>query len=241
MGYSTDFNGTLELNKQLTEEDAEFIRKLTDSRRMKLKVDAKYGVEGEFYVNDDNSMFGKNDVVIDNNNPPSTQPGLWCHIVPTRDSFGLEWDGGEKTYHMEDWIFYLINRYLAPRGYVVNGTMEAFGEDHGDIWAIKVEDNVVRIAFFKTLLDRSAPNWEKTDWEKSNKIPMTVKEPKKPKKQKAEKTKIAVFVDGDGDKFISQKDLLSFLESSEKNFKGAKMPVEVTALLQLFKSKIKEL
>jgi hypothetical protein len=242
MGYTTDFNGVLKLNKQLTEEDDNFIRKLTASRRMKLKVESKYGVEGEFYVADDlGNGFRDTKKVLDNNSPPSTQPGLWCHILPTDDGMGLEWDGGEKTYDMEDWIFYLINRYLAPRGYVVNGTMEAFGEDHGDIWAIKVEDNVVRVAHFKRLLDRSEPKWLKTDWEERRIIPMTVKEPKKPKKQKAETTKIEVFVDSDGDKFISQKDLVAFLENSEKNFKGARMPAEVTALLQLFKQKVKEL
>lgn len=234
MGYTTDFKGVLKLNKQLTEEDETFLRKLNSSRRMKLKVDAKYGVEGEFYVEDDVGSFfkGYEKAVIDNNEPPSTQPGLWCQWVPTEDGDGLEWDGGEKAYNMEDWIFYIINRYLAPRGYIVNGTVDAFGEEAGDIWAIRVEDNVVRIAAFRNLHDRSAPNWEKTKWEKQKKIPMTVKE-KKPKKVKIEKTLVRGLVDRkSGEKFLNRSDLIKYLDASARNFKGDKNAVALIAILK---------
>jgi hypothetical protein len=244
MGYSTDFKGVLKLNKQLTEEDDAFIRALTDSRRMKLRVDSKYGVEGEFYVADDLGGWNNKDKVIDCNEPPSTQPGLWCHIVPTDDGEGLEWDGGEKTYSMENWIFYLINRYLAPRGYVVNGVLDAFGEEAGDIWSIKVEDNVVRVATFRNLHDRNSPNWEMTQWEKEKKIPMTVKEPKPKKKvvkKKKEEHKVLISIirnSNDGEIYLKRSDLCKYIDTTCKGFK--KNPV-IKATLQLFKDRIMEL
>ncbi len=216
MGYTTTFRGTLELNKQLTSEDYNFLVNLNKSRRMKLKVDKKYGVEGEFYVNDDLSMWGKSDKVIDNNTPPSTQPSLWCQWVPTEDRFGLEWDEGEKAYNMEDWIFYIINRYLAPRGYVVNGTVEAQGEEQGDIWAIKVEDNVVRVAQFEGIFSTSNPKWVKTIWENDKKIPLTVKEPKTPKKKvkNPETIPVRLLVNKpDKEKYIHVDDLIQYVDS----------------------------
>ncbi len=215
MGYTTTFKGTLELNKQLTSEDYNFLVNLNKSRRMKLKVAAKYGVEGEFYVNDDLSMWGKSDKVIDNNTPPSTQPGLWCQWVPTNDRFGIEWDSGEKAYNMEDWIFYIINRYLAPRGYVLNGKVEAYGEDPGDVWAIRVEDNVVRIARFDGIFCNH-PKWVMTDWEKYKKIPMVVKEPKTPKKKVKVPETIPVRLLSSNvvkEKYIHLDDLVKYMDS----------------------------
>ena len=144
MGYSTDFDGTLKLNKKLSEEDHKFLTKLAETRRMARKVDAKYGVEGEFYV-DGEGMFGQDqeDNVIDHNRPPSTQPSLWLQWVPTEDGMGIEWDGGEKFYNYVEWLEYLIEKILEPRGYIMNGEVYWYGEDREDIGIIKVKDNQV--------------------------------------------------------------------------------------------------
>lgn len=144
MGYTTDFNGTLKLNKKLSEEDHKFLNKLAETRRMARKVDAKYGVEGEFYV-DGGGMFGqgREDNVIDHNRPPRTQPSLWLQWVPTEDGMGIEWDGGEKFYNYVEWLEYLIEKILEPRGYILNGEVYWYGEDRGDNGIIKVKDNQV--------------------------------------------------------------------------------------------------
>lgn len=144
MGYTTDFDGTLKLNKKLSEEDHKFLNKLAETRRMARKVDAKYGVEGEFYV-DGGGMFGQDqeDNVIDHNRPPSTQPSLWLQWVPTEDGMGIEWDGGEKFYNYVEWLEYLIEKILEPRGYVLNGEVYWYGEDREDNGIIKVKDNQV--------------------------------------------------------------------------------------------------
>lgn len=144
MGYTTDFRGVLNLNKKLSKEDHTFLEKFAETRRMARNVDPKYGVEGEFYV-EGGETFGQgmDDSIIDYNRPPKTQPGLWCQWVPTEDGMGIAWDGGEKFYNYVEWLKYLIENILAPRGYVVNGSVEWRGEEWDDTGEIVVSDNVV--------------------------------------------------------------------------------------------------
>jgi len=92
MGYTTDFNGTLELSRELTKEEKDFINTFSLTRRMKRDVnklmelyDGKYGIpnpkdntpegiygkDGEYFVRDDNFMGQtKDDSIIDFNIPP---------------------------------------------------------------------------------------------------------------------------------------------------------------------------
>ena len=60
---------------------------------------------------------------------------------PTEDGQTLKWDGGEKAYSMEDWLFYLLEFFFKPRGYVLNGYVDAQGEERDDQWAMQVKDN----------------------------------------------------------------------------------------------------
>lgn len=180
MGYTTAFRGQLVLDKQLTDEDAQFLKDLNCSRRMKRDLPG-FGVDGEFYVDSANDgNHGQNDEkgVVDYNTPPSTQPALWCHWVPTDDNRGIEFDGGEKAYGMPEWIVWIINRYLEPRGYVVNGLVEAQGEDHGDIWAINVQNNVV---YTQDIHGKcNSEDWKKVNYPKAPKI-AALEAPKNPK------------------------------------------------------------
>lgn len=144
MGYTTEFSGTIKLNKKLDKATHEFLVKFNQTRRMARNVDKKYGVEGEFYV-DGKGAFGQDcdSTVIDSNRPPKTQPGLWCQWVPTDDGMGIVWDGSEKFYSSAEWMVYIIDKILAPKGYVCNGTIEAQGEDTSDHWYLIVNNNVV--------------------------------------------------------------------------------------------------
>jgi hypothetical protein len=71
-------------------------------------------------------------------------PGYWCQWQPSKDGTEIEWDGGEKFYNYEEWLEYLIQHFLEPWGYVLNGTVKWSGEDAEDIGSITVTDNVVR-------------------------------------------------------------------------------------------------
>ena len=147
MGYTTDFSGSFQLNTPLQPRMNEFLKKFNETRRMARNVDEAFGIEGEFYVLG-TGFFGQDHEanVIDYNTAPVTQPGLWCQWTPNEDGTAIEWDGGEKFYYYSEWLFYLINKILAPNGYVLNGTVTWQGEETGDVGKIKVVDNVITVA-----------------------------------------------------------------------------------------------
>lgn len=144
MGYTTDFSGRFNTNKPLSDKMFNFLKAFNETRRMGRNVDAVFGVQGEFYVFGGGS-FGQDSEpsIIDNNEPPVIQPGLWCQWTPSDDRMGIEWDGGEKFYNYTEWLVYLIHKVLAPNGYVLNGTVTWQGEDTGDVGEIIVENNRV--------------------------------------------------------------------------------------------------
>lgn len=144
MGYTTQFKGEFNLNKKLDDVTFNFLKKLNETRRMARKAEAKYGVEGEFFVDGSGFCDGGDDSnVIDQNRTPKTQPGLWCQWVPTEDRLHIEWDGGEKFYAYIEWMEYIISKVLAPRGYIVNGSVKWRGEEFDDTGVLEVHDNIV--------------------------------------------------------------------------------------------------
>jgi len=145
MGYTTDFEGRFKLNRKLKKKDQDFLTKFVETRRMARNVGPEFGVEGEFYV-DGKGFAGQDsdETILDYNRPPRTQPGLWCQWVPSEDGQFIQWDGSEKFYNYVEWLKYLIDKILAPRGYKLNGVVGWQGEDRGDIGKIEVVDNVVR-------------------------------------------------------------------------------------------------
>ncbi len=148
MGYSTDFTGEFVINKIIDDDTYRLLKGLATTRRMKRSgLEEELGKDGEFYFEDD-GFFGqsknpKYGEIVDFNEPPETQPGLWLHWLIQEDRQTIIWDEGEKFYHYTRWIEYLIDRILKPRGYIVNGEVEWNGEEHGDLGLIEVKDNVV--------------------------------------------------------------------------------------------------
>ena len=57
------------------------------------------GGKGDFGQDHDNS-------IVDYNEPPTGQPGLWCQWIIEDNE--IIWDGGEKFYNYIEWIEYLI-------------------------------------------------------------------------------------------------------------------------------------
>lgn len=146
MGYTTDFKGSFQFNKQLSPKMQEFLSKFNETRRMSRNVDSAFGTEGEFYVFGGGSFGqGHEDNIINYNDSPKTQPSLWCQWVPTEDGLELHWDGGEKFYYYNEWLYYLVYKIIAPNGYILNGTVQWSGEEVGDNGTIEVRDNVIYI------------------------------------------------------------------------------------------------
>ena len=163
MGYTTKFYGRFDLDRPLTPDQVAYLTRFAQTRRMKriqvmlsdapdpvrLAVGLPLGDEGEYFVGgeDDTAWASGEDPdnasVLDDNEPPATQPGLWCDWVPTADRRGVEWNGREKFYDPEEWLAYLIAHFLEPWGYRLNGLVKLRGDDPDDRGAIEVEDNQV--------------------------------------------------------------------------------------------------
>jgi hypothetical protein len=164
MGYTTNFSGEFVLNNPLSSKHEEYLRKFASTRRMKRDasktalrpdpvreaVGLPVGVDGGYFVGAGGSFGQENmlgnpaaDDVIDHNREPSGQPGLWCQWVPSHDGEAIEWNGGEKFYNYVEWLEYIIEHFLKPWGYVLNGTVTWEGEEQGDVGKIIVNDNVV--------------------------------------------------------------------------------------------------
>lgn len=170
MGYTTDFYGEFKLDKPLTTEHKNYLEKFNQTRRMKRKqtLTAKrpdpirvaaglpVGKQGAYFVGEGGD-FGQGAGVggdgipdlVDYNYPPDGQPGLWCGWVPNNEGTAIVWDGGEKFYHYEEWVEYLIEHFLKPWGYVLNGEVEWQGEERDDRGMIVVDNNVVKVKVAK--------------------------------------------------------------------------------------------
>jgi hypothetical protein len=158
MGYTTDFSGEFKLDKPLTDEQAIYVNKFADTRRMKRDVEklkelfkgehglnGNYGTEGEFFVG--GAGFAgqdSDDSITDYNHAPRTQPGLWCQWnVENNDT--IVWDGSEKFYNYIEWIQYYIDNFFAVWGYKLSGEVVWYGEDDSDVGKIVITDNVVNV------------------------------------------------------------------------------------------------
>ena len=152
MGYTTNFSPEgFSINKPLSPTMMYFLKNFNESRRMKRTRPKEFGIEGEFFIGEDQKD------VIDHNNPPSTQPGLWCQWVPNEDGTEIVHDGGEKFYYYTEWLVYLIHKILAPNGYILNGEVVWDGEETGDVGTIIVENSKVFIEPFKKKKEEKTP------------------------------------------------------------------------------------
>ncbi len=158
MGYTTDFTGSVSVQPPLTAAEADYLRRFAESRRF-TRIDGPYALHEDGF---------RGPRIIDYNRPPEGQPSLWCDFAPTGDGTGIEWNGAEKFHDAEIWMQYLIDTFLksgaavqgelaepvAGRTYdpafehltfdhVVNGTIEAQGEDPDDTWRLVVRANAV--------------------------------------------------------------------------------------------------
>lgn len=151
MGYSTDFSGHFTVDKPVDDETLKLLVGLSTTRRMKRKVDPSFGVEGEFFIAGKGfAGQDRDDTIIDYNKPPATQPSLWCQwLINEEDRQTIAWDGGEKFYNYIEWIEYIANRILAPRGYLLSGSVTWQGEDRSDVGKITIKDNKVFTAIGK--------------------------------------------------------------------------------------------
>jgi len=157
MGYTTDFDGEAVLNKKLSDEHHNYLVKFSETRRMQRMefftaklpdatrelAGLPVGTDGRYYVGGEEGKTKFSSDIVDYNCPPPGQPGVWCQWVPSDEGTAIVWDGGEKFYKYTEWMKYLIQHFLAPWGYVLNGKITWQGEDMSDRGVIVIVNNLV--------------------------------------------------------------------------------------------------
>jgi len=151
MGANYSSSGIFTVSPPLTEEHAAYLHRFHQTRRMKrdskllaatpdptrVAVGLPVGKQGGYFVgasSDDSSY--REPSVIDSSKPPTGQPGLWCPWVPTEDRSGIQHKDGNHS--QAKWLRYIIEHFLRPWGYTVDGTVFLEGEyDKGRVTAYK--------------------------------------------------------------------------------------------------------
>lgn len=148
------YGGEFTLSRPLAPEHLAYLEAFARTRRMKRSTSSELpdptreaaglplGEEGGYFVGGQGFMGQDHDSsILDHNQPPVRQPGLWCQWTPNEDGSAIEWDGNEKFYHPVEWIAYLIEHFIVRWGYILNGEVE--WDDEGEFGLIRVVNNVV--------------------------------------------------------------------------------------------------
>ncbi len=161
MGYQTDFTGQFDLDRQLAPEHAAYLRLFNGTRRMGRRsadtgkrpdpvreaAGLPIGNAGGYFVGADGFAGQEHtDDIVDYNREPTGQPSLWCQWTVADGDTAIVWDGGEKFYGYVEWLVYLIEHFLEPWGYTLNGSVSWFGEERSDVGTIAVTGSKVETA-----------------------------------------------------------------------------------------------
>lgn len=172
MGYTTDFDGSMQIDPPLTPERVKYINRFSETRRVKRDpekasklpdplreaVGLPIGEDGCYFVGG-SAFYHEDDSVIAHNSPPANQPGLWCQWLIYEDGSRLEWDFGEKFYEYEDWLIYIQEHFLTPWGSKLNGKIDWYGEDRDDLGVIYAKDGMVEAVM--STVRNIGPSWER--------------------------------------------------------------------------------
>ncbi|MFF4344599.1 hypothetical protein ACFY00_32320 [Kitasatospora sp. NPDC001540] len=154
MGYDTTFTGRVAVAPPLNAHEVAYLRKFARSRRMD-RDRGPYFVEGTGFMGR-----GHDPDVRGYNTPPAGQPNLWCKWEPTADGTAIAWNGVEKFYDAAEWMAYLVEHFLRPGAraaggpgfegftfdHVLDGVIDAQGEEPDDTWQLVVRANGVSVA-----------------------------------------------------------------------------------------------
>jgi hypothetical protein len=132
-------SGSLVITPRLEERHAAYLSRFQATRRMNRSINVlaggKYpdpiriaaglplGLQGGYYVGETNETRYQCPSIVDTNQPPRGQPGLWCGWCPTPDLEGLMVDRGSRNDLWGAWLRYLIKHFLEPWGYSLNGAV----------------------------------------------------------------------------------------------------------------------
>ncbi|MEV6343957.1 hypothetical protein [Actinoplanes sp. NPDC051851] len=155
MGYTTDFTGQVTISPPLNGYEIEYLHRYANIRHVE-RARGPYTLDAGM------------DDVTDPHEPPAGVPGLYVSWESDVAGAAIGWNGMEKFYDAEAWFEYLVVTFLQPGArvaaelaapvpgreypeyfryftfdHVLNGVIEAQGEEPSDRWRIEVVDNRV--------------------------------------------------------------------------------------------------
>jgi hypothetical protein len=152
MGYSTDFYGFWTLTPALSLAQTDYLQKFARTRRVKRDPAAiidrrlaalgiSLGVDAEYFVD----VEDEDKSIVDLNQPPGTQPSLWCKWRVNDRGNRLEHNGGEKFDEYVEWLYYLVEHFFSPWGVRIDGSVKYEGDVPIDSGTIEIIDNRIKV------------------------------------------------------------------------------------------------
>ncbi len=166
MGYTTKFVGGFSFDKTPSKAVIDYINSFSLTRHVKRDTErikdifpdwkkrcwkGMLGEQAEYFLQKYDEMYDKHTPIYDvdsylkrngiedDNNPPESQPSLWCQwIINNKNE--LVWNGAEKFYEYDNWLEYLIENFFQPEGLILSGRCMYIGE-RGDDWGYICIDN----------------------------------------------------------------------------------------------------
>jgi len=119
---------------------------------VRVAVGLPVGIEGQYFVGE-TGFAGQDEGpdVLEYNDEPTGQHGLWCKWEPTEDGKYIQWSGAEKFYSYKEWIQYIITHFLTPWGRTITGSVSWSGEEKGDTGRMVITNNVMEIKPYRTV------------------------------------------------------------------------------------------
>lgn len=83
--------------------------------------------------------------IISMNDPPETQPDIYCHWIITNNGNGIKWNENEPPYNHITWLRYIIDNFIVPWDYILKGSVDFTNQyyDYNEI--IILDDNIITI------------------------------------------------------------------------------------------------
>jgi hypothetical protein len=153
MGYSTYFYGAWTLTPSLSLAQTDYLQKFSRTRRVKRDPNAiknerrlaginlDLGVDAEYFVDTED----EDESILDNNQPPGSQPSLRCQWRVNDRGDLLAHNGAEKFSEYVEWLDYLVRNFFLPWGIRVDGLVKYVGDELTDNGVIEIRNNIIEV------------------------------------------------------------------------------------------------
>lgn len=106
-----DFIGGVTVAPPLNSAERGYLERFSRSRRMRRRSGPYTAESFDLFA----SLVSGDGDVIDRNEPPEGQPGLWCEWTATTDGGRILWNHRTNKFTFSaQWLEYLISQFLAP-------------------------------------------------------------------------------------------------------------------------------